>query len=272
MDSAAIARYEAHKIGTLKWQPFYEELMDRMVDRFYRTVAGAPSSIPNVIGTFGNIQSPSRKKMFDGDSTTVYFADRVQQPGDFIGIELPEPTPLLDIHILQGRDHKDVVIFDKCALEYSIDGKEWTALLDSLSWQREIAWRLPATDKAPVARYVRLKKYPSDLQQGVGIREFAVNSRGVSAEFDRNPSTARSLAGGVTFAPAQGAKALRLLLGDLGGNSVTCTQLDVAGQPLASAEIKSSFAEVPLHPQARRLSLSGNADLYEVIPILPKTK
>lgn len=266
MDSARTAAYEAHKVGTLKWQPFYEELMDRMVDRFYRDIAGSPSSIPEVIGTFGNIQSPSRKKMFDGDSTTVYFADRVQQPGDFIGIALPEPTPLTDIHILQGRDHNDVVLFDDCALEYSLDGNEWTTLLDSLRWQREISWTLPQGTDAPSARYVRLKKYPSDLQQGVGIREFSVNSRGVTPELDRNPSTSRPIGGHLAYTPAKGTRALRLLLGDLNGTSVTCRQLDADGTPLQSCDITGSYAEIPLHPKAATVELAGDTEIFEIIP------
>lgn len=267
MDSVRTAAYEAHKVGTLKWQPFYEELMDRMVDSFYRTQAGAPSSIPNVIGTFGNIQSPSRKKMFDGDSTTVYFADRVQQPGDYIGIELPEPTPLTDIRILQGRDANDVVLFDLCALEYSTDGNRWTALLDSLSWQRTIEWRLPEGAQAPVAKFVRLKKHPSDLQQGVGIREFSVNSQGVTPEFDRNPSTARPIGGSLTVSAAPDARALRLLLGDLAGQTIACTQLDAEGNSLESRALTGSFAEITLRPGTHAVRLDGHADLFEVIPV-----
>lgn len=266
MDSAKTAAYEAHKVGTLKWQPFYEELMDRMVDKFYRTVAGAPSSIPEVIGTFGNMQTPSRKKMFDGDSTTVYFADRVQQPGDFIGVKLPALTPLRDIRILQGRDHNDVVIFDDCALEYSADGKEWTVLADSLRWQRDIVWNLPEGAQAPQARYVRLKKYPSDLQQGVGIREFSVNSQGVTPEADRNPSTSRPIGGTFTFSRPADAGALKILLGDLAGGKVICRQLDAAGRAVETCGIDRSFAEIPLHPEARKIELTGEAELFEIIP------
>ena len=62
MDSLQLAAYESHKIGTLKWQPMYEDLMDKMVDGFYRSLTGEKSSIPEVIGTFGNLQTPSRKK------------------------------------------------------------------------------------------------------------------------------------------------------------------------------------------------------------------
>ena len=106
--------------------------------------------IPTVIGTFGNLQTPSRKKMFDNDSTTVYFADRVQQAGDYIGVEFGSPVALRNVRILQGRDFRDVVVFDKAVVEYSPDGKEWSLLTDTLTWVRDICWQLPAgTDTAP---------------------------------------------------------------------------------------------------------------------------
>ncbi len=264
MDSLQRAAYEAHKIGTLKWQPFYEDLMDKMVDNFYRNEAGAPSSIPEVIGTFGNLQTPSRKKMFDNDTSTVYFADRVQQDGDFIGILLPEPTPLRNIKILQGRDSNDVVCFDKAAVEYSVDGKEWTMLLDSLEWKRDIIWQLPEGAEAPVAIAVRLKKYPSDNVQGIGIREFAVNSEGITYAFDRNPSTFEILDGTMEFVPADGTRELIMLM-DTPRGTVTAIQRDSKGNPLAETTIHTAYSKLPLAEGAAKVELAGNADIYEII-------
>lgn len=265
MDSARQSAYEAHKVGTLKWQPFYENLMDRMVDGFYETQAGGKSSIPEVFGTFGNLATPSRKKMFDNDTTTVYFADRVQQEGDYIGVRFGQPILLRDITILQGRDSRDVVAFDKAAVDYTPDGKVWVTLLDSLDWVRDIRWELPAGETAPQALAVRLRKLPSDNQQGVGIREFSVNSSDVTAAFDRNPSTFESLDGELTFTPAEGSTTVRLLLGSRQGASLTLTQFDGSGAAIATQAVTESYAQVPLDPQAKSLKLSGKADVFEII-------
>lgn len=265
MDTTQQRAYEAHKVGTLKWQPFYEELMDRMVDGFYETQAGEKSSIPDVFGTFGNLSTPSRKKMFDNDTTTVYFADRVQQDGDYIGVRFEEPLPLRNLTILQGRDYRDVVVFDKAAVDYTPDGKEWVTLLDSLDWIRDIRWELPAGETAPQALAVRLRKLHSDNQQGVGIREFSVNSSDVTAAFDRNPSTFETLDGEMEFVPAEGTGTVRLLLGKLQAAPLTLIQLDSEGKSIATESIADPFAQVTLSPLTKRLRLSGKADVFEII-------
>lgn len=266
MDSARQAAYEAHKVGTLRWQPLYEDLMDKMVDGFYRTIAGEESSIPTVIGTFGNLQTPSRKKMFDNDSTTVYFADRVQQASDYIGVEFGSPVALRNVRILQGRDFRDVVVFDKAVVEYSPDGKEWSLLTDTLTWVRDICWQLPAgTDTAPMAKAVRLRKLESDNQQGVGIREFSVNATDVTAAFDRNPSTFETLAGSMSFKPLADADRLCFLLGDMEGRTLLVEQHDATGKTLLSVPVTEAYAEIEVSPSAHEVVLSGNADIFEII-------
>ncbi len=265
MDSVQQNAYDAHKVGTLKWQPLYEDLMDKMVDGFYETVAGRKSSIPAVTGTFGNLQTPSRKKMFDNDSTTVYFADRVQQDGDFIGVEFGSPVELRDIQILQGRDFRDVVVFANAAVDWTPDGTEWVNLLDSLQWVRDIRWTLPQGEKAPVAKGVRLRRLPSDNQQGVGIREFSVNNQGVTAAFDRNPSTFENINGKLTF-PCDAADAkLIMLLGDLNGGSVKVSQLDASGNPVVFTQVVTPYVELDLADGVKNILLEGDADVFEII-------
>lgn len=267
MDSLQLAAYEAHKIGTFKWQPMYEDLMDKMVDGFYRSLTGEKSSIPEVIGTFGNLQTPSRKKMFDNDTTTVYFADRVQQDGDYIGVEFGAPTELHSIEILQGRDSRDVVVFDEAAVDYSLDGKNWTALMDSLSWVRDIRWNLPKGAQAPMAKFVRLRKLHSDNQQGVGIREFAVNATGITPAFDRNPSTAESFAGKMSFTPAEDVATLCMLFGKFApGQTVTVSQFDSGGSLLVTNVVNTPYSEIAVAPGASSVAIEGDAEIFEIIP------
>ena len=266
MDSTRQAAYDAHKIGTLKWQPLYEDLMDKMVDGFYETIAGSKSSIPAVIGTFGNLQTPSRKKMFDNDPSTVFFAERVQQDGDYIGVEFGEPVELRSIEILQGRDANDPVIFEKAAVDYSPDGAQWVTLVDSLHAVRDIRWQLPQGTSAPVAKAVRLRKLPGKYEQGVGIREFAVNATGVTPAFDRNPSTAESLAGTMTFSPAKDMATLCLLMGKLApGQSVKVSQRNGDGSLLATNEVTTPYSEIALAPGATSVTLDGHAEIFEII-------
>lgn len=266
MDSTRQAAYDAHKVGTLKWQPLYEDLMDKMVDGFYETLAGSKSSIPCVIGTFGNLQTPSRKKMFDNDPATVFFAERVQQDGDYIGVEFGEPVELRNIEILQGRDANDPVIFEKAAVDYSPDGLSWVSLVDSLHAVRDIRWQLPHDAKAPVAKAVRLRKLPGKYDQGVGIREFAVNATGVTPAFDRNPSTSQPLAGKMKFEPAEGTATLCLLFGKFApGQKVEISQRDGNGAVLSATAVAAPYAEMALSPGASSIVLEGNAEIFEII-------
>lgn len=265
MDSAAMAAYEAHKPGTLKWQPLYEDLMDNMGDGLYQALKGRPSAIPAVIGTFGNLGTPARKKMFDNDTTSVFFVDRVQKEGDFIGVEFNEAQPLNSVQILQGRDWRDVVVFDKAVVEYSPDARQWLPLTDTLTWVRDIQWALPAGKQAPMAKAVRLRKLVSDNQQGLGIREFRVNHKGVTAAFDCNPITFETIAAEtpMEFAVEPGAQTIYILGGDEG--LATITQKDAAGKNVDELIITGPYHAISVNPSAKFVILKGYFDLYEII-------
>ena len=74
--------YEAHKSGTLKLQPFYENAMDDMLDGFYRRIAGRGPFSYTAIGSYPNSGTVSGKLMFDDDSTTFYTSAYGQRTGD----------------------------------------------------------------------------------------------------------------------------------------------------------------------------------------------
>ncbi|MDE6628813.1 MAG: hypothetical protein K2K36_05520, partial [Muribaculaceae bacterium] len=63
------------------------------------------------------------------------------------------------------------------------------------------------------------------------------------------------------------ARALRLLLGDLAGQTIACTQLDAEGNSLESRALTGSFAEIALRPGTHAVRLDGHAELFEVIPV-----
>lgn len=64
--------YEAHKSGTLKLQPFYENAMDDMAHGFLKKLLGTTPKDYKGIGSFGNSGTILTKLMLDNDTTTYY--------------------------------------------------------------------------------------------------------------------------------------------------------------------------------------------------------
>ena len=174
MDPADRAAYEAHKSGTLKLQPFYENAMDDMVNGFYRRLAGRGPFSYTAIGSFPNSGTVSGKLMFDDDSTTYYTSAYGQKTGDWIGVDLGIVRGLREVVILQGRNSTDDVdYFDLATLEASKDNRLWYPLIDTIDHQYVIKWQGRGID----ARYVRLRKLESDKTNWCAIRTFSVNPR-----------------------------------------------------------------------------------------------
>ena len=164
--------YEAHKSGTLKLQPFYENAMDDMLDGFYRRIAGRGPFSYTSIGSYPNSGTVSGKLMFDDDSTTFYTSAYGQRTGDWIGVDLGIVRGLREINILQGRNSvDDVDYFDMATLEASKDGNLWYPVIDTIDHQYIINWEGRGID----ARYVRLRKLESDKTNWCAVRTFSVN-------------------------------------------------------------------------------------------------
>lgn len=158
--------YEAHKSGTMKLQPFYENAMDDMSAGFFTRLTGDVPASYKGIGTFANVRTTLSKLMFDNDSTTFYTSGVAQKEGDWTGADLGRVRDVEEVRILQGRNSvDDVDYFDHAVVEYSEDGKTWTPLTGELEKQYVINW-----SGEPVrARYVRLKRARfSPDQLGVG--------------------------------------------------------------------------------------------------------
>ena len=167
------AAYAAHKVGTLKLQPFYLENMEGMLEAFYKRLTGDVPPVYRPIGSMRNIQSSLSKAMLDGKDDTYYHSGNGQRAGDWLGLDLRKVRPVTEVRILQGRNSKDDVdYYDHAVLEVSKDGKEWTPLTAPLEKQYEISWSGPAVE----ARYVRLRRLDSPRTNWIAVRTFSVTA------------------------------------------------------------------------------------------------
>ena len=93
--------YEAHKSGTMKLQPFYENMMDDMSFGFLQKLTGEVPKDYRGVGSFSNSSSTLTKLMLDNDSTTFYTSGVPQRKDSWIGLDLRTLRDVSEISILQ---------------------------------------------------------------------------------------------------------------------------------------------------------------------------
>ena len=275
MTADRLASYNAHKCGTFKLQPFYENAMDDLGVMFYEKLSGEKSSVVRGIGSFNNSFSTQTKLMFDNDSTTYYTSGTAQSKGSWIGVDLCSAVPVEEIFILQGRNSTDDVdYFDHAALQYSADGKTWHTLIDDMQKQYVIKW-----EGEPVqARFVRLLRLDSPKQNWASVRTFEVNPakpgnlgfqiqaadpQAAVDAFDKDVQSFYRCEGTLSFGLAEGSRSLTLLTGD--GSGFTVKQFDKDGNEILSSTRSGAFTSVELAPETAGVAIDGTADIYEII-------
>lgn len=269
--------YEAHKSGTLKLQPFYENAMDDMAHGFLKKLLGTTPKDYKGIGSFGNSGTILTKLMLDNDTTTYYTSGIGQKEGDWIGVDLRDIRDVTEISILQGRNSvDDVDYFDHAILECSADGKTWTPLIKELNKQYAINWKGDAVK----ARYVRLKRLESERKNYASVRSFEVNplhveNLGFKLEsenpqqvvyaFDQNLSTFYKVSNALTFEVPQGTKTYTLLMDKLSA-PLKVKQFDKKGELVSETSISSPFFKLELtNDKVTKVTLEGKAEIFEVI-------
>lgn len=269
--------YEAHKSGTLKLQPFYENAMDDMSHEFLKKLLGSTPKDYKGIGSFGNSGTILTKLMLDNDTTTFYTSGIGQKDGDWIGVDLRDVRDVTEVSILQGRNSvDDVDYFDHAILECSADGKTWTPLIGELTKQYVINWKGDAIK----ARYVRLKRLDSERKNYASVRSFDVNplhaeNLGFKLEaenpqqavyaFDQNLATSYQVAQSISFEVPQGVKAYTLLMNEL-SSPLKIKQFDKKGNLLSETTISSPYFKLELtNDKVTKVSLEGKAEIFEVI-------
>lgn len=269
--------YEAHKSGTLKLQPFYENAMDDMSHEFLKKLLGSTPKDYKGIGSFGNSGTILTKLMLDNDTTTFYTSGIGQKDGDWIGVDLRDVRDVTEVSILQGRNSvDDVDYFDHAILECSADGKTWTPLIGELTKQYVINWKGDAIK----ARYVRLKRLDSERKNYASVRSFDVNplhaeNLGFKLEaenpqqavyaFDQNLATSYQVAQSISFEVPQGVKAYTLLMNEL-SSPLKIKQFDKKGNLLSETTVSSPYFKLELtNNKVTKVSLEGKAEIFEVI-------
>lgn len=278
-------KYEAHKSGTMKLQPFYEYAMDDMADGFLTKLLGKMPMYYKGIGSFRNAGTALSKLMFDNDSATYYTSGISQKSGDWIGVDLGSVREVTDVSVLQGRNSvDDVDYFDHALLEYSDDGKSWKPLTEELKKQYVITWQ-----GEPVkARYVRLKRLESDRKNYVAVRSFEVNpvrmdNLGFRLEaekpqqalyaFDKRLGTSYKNRGTLAFEVTPDIKGYILLMNQLPVQEngtivpVKFRQFNARGTVVSEILLDASFARIKLAEGATEIRIEGAAEFFEILPI-----
>lgn len=269
--------YEAHKSGTLKLQPFYENAMDDMSHEFLKKLLGSTPKDYKGIGSFSSSGTILTKLMLDNDTTTFYTSGIGQKDGDWIGVDLRDVRDVTEVSILQGRNSvDDVDYFDHAVLECSADGKTWTPLISELTKQYVINWKGDAVK----SRYVRLKRLDSERKNYASVRSFDVNplhaeNLGFKLEaenpqqavyaFDQNLATSYQVAQSISFEVPQGVKAYTLLMNEL-SSPLKIKQFDKKGNLLSETTVSSPYFKLELtNDKVTKVSLEGKAEIFEVI-------
>lgn len=269
--------YDAHRSGTMKLQPFYEKAMEDMSEAFYERLTGEKPAVQRPIGSYPSAYTTQGKNMLDADTLSFYHSGIAQKTGDWIGVDLGKVMPIWEVDLKQGRNATDDVdYFDHAILECSADGQTWHPLIADLRKQYDIRW----TGQGVRGRFVRLRKLPSEKTNWLVVRSFKVNPVSVSSlgldvrsgqgeapirAFDEQPLTSFHLAGTLSFSVPKHARRYVLLLKLPENQTVKVRQHDKKGRVVAEAAVNSSFCQFDVMKKAARLSIEGNAEIYEII-------
>ena len=279
MDKKDRSDYEAHKSGTLKLQPFYENAMDDMAFGFLKKLLGDTPKDYKGIGSFGNSGSIQTKLMLDHDTATYYTSGIAQKAGDWIGLDLRKVRDVSEVSILQGRNSiNDVDYFDHAIVEYSADGKEWMPLTEELNQQYDVYW----SGDAVKARYIRLKRLDSKRTNYASVRSFDVNpihaeNLGFNLEandvqqalyaFDQNLGTSVHLnSESLTFDVVEGIKVYTLLMNKL-QSPVKVSCLGEKGEIISETTLDAPFSKVEIsNEKVTKICIEGTVEVFEIIP------
>ncbi len=263
MSDAEVEAYDAHRVGTMKLQPFYERIMDSLAAAYYEQLTGEKSSTLSAAGSYKSLQSPQAKYMFDNDPTTYYHSGQGQRTDDFVAADMGIVRTVRELRIIQGRNSTDDVdYFDHVIVEYSADGKEWIALTEPLEGVYDIEW----AGEPFKARYVGIRKLESKKRNWLAIRSFDINP--VTKEQygeDCNPFTALRPEGGVHIDLA-GISRIVVLMEGIDANS-KLHLFNADGEEIAQQTLSSAYLclEDVASTGAVSATIEGVGQIFEII-------
>lgn len=170
------------KAGSKRLQPFVSDLTSWLSGQILPELN--PSYDGFVPAFYSNYPAnASSANMLDGDPSTYAFWQRVQQAGDYYGVDLGREIPVHSIEILQGQNDTHHDRFHESTLEYSADGQTWTPIAENIN-----ASVIRQDNLEITARYIRLRVtgFTDPGQPGKNdfwtfVREFAVNKQDAAA-------------------------------------------------------------------------------------------
>ena len=270
-------QYNAHKSGTLKLQPFYENMINDLAFGFLERISGETPKVYKSIGTFRNIQGTGAQLMFDDDPKTFYTSGVGQKANDWIGVDLRTVREVSEVYIEQGRNSTDDVdYFDHAVVEYSEDGKEWSALTDELKKQYVIHW-----NGTPVkARYIRLKRLDSKRKNYAAIRTFKVNplrpdnigfaveapqSQAALYAFDANLHTQYASTKRLKFDVPEGTTGYTVLTQQPAA-PVKCTLWTADDKLVSETVIDTPYTTLSVAEGTAYICMEGEVEIVEIVP------
>lgn len=274
--------YEAHKSGTMKLQPFYDQAMRDLADAFYQQQSGKKAFRLKAIGTYPNLSTTQANLMLDGNDSTFYTSGVSQKAGDWIGVALPEAMNLKSVRIKQGRNSKDDSdYFDHVTLESSIDGKTWKPLVDAVKNMYEIS---ADCQEAGQVRYLRLRRLDSQRSNWASIRSFTVTplfndnlaiseqtnsndqKESIQSAFDRQLDTSVKMSGKKSFDIGKGIAAYTFYLSIPQNNKIIVRQYNKKNKVKEEKVTSDNLFIVKVLKGCTRIEIEGNAELFEIIP------
>lgn len=265
MSEEDVAAYNAHRVGTLKLQPFYENIMNDMAAAFYTEISGQAPFWPQALGSYKTLGSTRSKLMFDYDDATFFTTGNGQREGHWIGADLGSVRSVHHLRILQAKrsDSDDPDYFDHAVIEVSTDAQNWTELkVFEGEGMYEVVWK---GEPVP-ARYVRMRKLQSPKQSWTVIRSFQINP--VPAEdlaSDENPFTSVKVKGMKIFDVPVGATAARLLMNDLGGKEIIVRLVAADGTYVAEFPVTTSYFDFEIKDNAAKVEVIGDVEIFETV-------
>lgn len=279
MSMDEVQSYLDHRSGTMKLQPFYETMMNDLSNAFLYKLTGHEANDYKAVTFYPNGTMAITQLMLDNNDSTYYTSGVSQKVNSWIALDLGKPQEVHEVRLLQGRhSNGDTDYFNHATLEYSIDAKEWTPLIQDISKEYEIHWK-----GAPVmAQYVRLRRLASNNFRYVAVRSFEVNPNtpittgGVALPADQvvrqrlandfNITTYYSLDGEMEYELVDpNATHFTLLFGKV-QSPVIVQQLNERGDLITSQEVVQSLSVIAkASDEVKRILIKGKINVYELL-------
>lgn len=260
----------------------------RVHDRWLGVVPGRTATT-----SLGTYQDNVPARMVDGDPNTFYWSNGSPGPGAEVRVDLGDSTEISDIAVLMGKSSSPSDYIHSGALEYSVDGTQWTELARGTT--AEVRATAPAGTKARYVRYRALTT--SDFW--LVVREFSVQAVGsdkttLTVTGSPTPATGssyqRAADGNVetayvaSGAPAAGDALVATLsaprrmasltvLQQAGGVGKAQVEVRVGGEWLSVGSVGAAYAELDtkdLLAEAIRLVWNDGSPAPQVAELVPR--